>query len=69
MKIRWDRIGTLAIFVVSSILVLHDIYYILIKPMFSNTTYGWTYFGFITFIIAICISVNSFESIKEWWDK
>lgn len=69
MKIRWNRLAVLIIFIASSILILHDIYFTSIRMWFTGKTCGWTYFGFITFIIAIYVASFTFEKLKEWWDE
>ena len=69
MKIRWNRLIVLIIFIASSILILHDIYFISIRVLFTGETCGWTYFGLITFRGAIYVTILTFEKLKEWWDE
>lgn len=68
-KLKLNRVGILVVFIISSVLVLHDLYYILINMWLTGITCGWTLFGFITFIIALYASYNTFIKLKNWWDK
>lgn len=63
MKINRSRFTILIIFITSSVLVLHDIYFIVIKPWFTTEIFGWTYFGFITFICAFIIMLTTLEKL------
>lgn len=69
MKIRWNRLCVLTLFIASLCLLLHDFYVLSIKPWFSDVNYQWTWFGFATFIIAMIICSESFEQLKGWWEN
>lgn len=68
-KIKWNRVLTLITLFWSSYVVLHDLYYIIIKPWFTGEMYGWTFIGIITFIISLFVMISAIESFIEWWNE
>lgn len=52
MKRKHKNILLLIILIICTIVVSHDLYIIVIQPWITHKTAGWTWFGFITFIIA-----------------
>lgn len=55
VKKIYKNILLLMILILCTIIVIHDLYLIVIKPWVTGDTCGWTFFGFITFILAIYI--------------
>lgn len=54
-KIKWLNIALLGILMLCGYVVLHDIFMIAIRPLFSGYFMGWTWYGLITFITALTI--------------
>lgn len=52
LKKKHKNMILLIILILCICFVIHDFYMIAIKPWITHETAGWTYFGFITFIIA-----------------
>lgn len=52
LKIKWGNLGLMCILIICLIVVLHDLYVIFIQPWITGISAGWTWFGFITFILA-----------------
>lgn len=62
-KIKWENIVLSIIFVICALIVLHDLYVLLIEPIFTTMIKGWTWYGLLTFIIALikgCIILDYF---------
>lgn len=57
-KIKWDNIALLIILIVSTIIILHDLYVLLIMPWFNSKVLGWTWCGLLTFIISLCFVIE-----------
>lgn len=46
-------------------LIIYDLYMILIYPIVNKVLVNWTMFGFLTFALAVIISLNIIEQIKS----
>lgn len=57
-KIKWDNIALLIILIVSTIIILHDLYVLLIMPWINSNVLGWTWWGLLTFIISLCFVIE-----------
>lgn len=64
-KLNWKHLSLLIILVICIGIVLHDIYLIGVACWISSKLYGFTFFGFITFVVAIIVGVVVWEKIKE----
>ncbi len=52
-KLNWNNIALLIILIVSTIIVLHDLYVIVIMPWVNNILLSWTWCGLFTFMISL----------------
>lgn len=64
-KLKWKNILKLIVFIVSVGIIIYDLFMLLIYPFISGTLTSWTLFGFITFIVAVYLSVDIYEQIKN----
>lgn len=52
LRIKWKNVGLLAILLLCVYIVGHDLFMLTIYGWITGNMYGWTWFGFITFVIA-----------------
>lgn len=68
-KINWINVLLFIVFIVSSILVINDIYTITLKSVITGQYYGFTWFGLVTFttelFVAIGIGVDIYDKSKD----
>ena len=64
-KIKWRNVGKLFVFIISTITVLHDLYMVTVYTTLTGKLMGWTYFGFITFCIALYFAYTIYEDFKN----
>ncbi len=60
-KINWENIVLLIILTVCTIIVLHDLYVLIVMPWINSNVLGWTWWGLLTFIIALVFAMNIIE--------
>lgn len=65
MKINKKRVLATMLFLISLSIVLHDMYKLTIEPIFTSYLTGFTFIGFITFILNIYLLDISCEYIKK----
>lgn len=53
MKFNFKNLFLIFIGASCSFIIIHDLYIILISPWFGSSNAGWTWFGFITFLLAL----------------
>ena len=46
-------------------LIIYDLYMLLIYPIITKVLTSWTMYGFLTFVLAVIISLNIIEQIKS----
>ena len=52
-KLNWKNIGLAILFILAIEVIGHDLYLVGFKSIITGTTISWTWFGFITFGIAV----------------
>lgn len=67
-KIKWNNIALLIIAILSTSVVLHDIYMLTISSFTTGYLATFTWFGLATFILALIISINAIITIIEKLD-
>ena len=65
LKIKWKNIALLLILLVCAGLVIHDVYMLTIYSWITGRIAGWTWFGFLTFLLAFAIGGEILEYIIE----
>lgn len=68
-KINKKNVILLMLLLICTALVIHDLYFILIQPIINGQSAGWTYFGFITFILAIFLGGNIIDYFIDEFKK
>lgn len=53
------------VFLFCAYIVLHDLYMLTIYSWITGKMVGWTWFGFLTFMLAVAIGGEIFEYIEE----
>lgn len=61
-RINWGNVGCLLIMLVSLYVVSHDVFKLVIEPIFTGNLTQFTYFGLITFAI-------SFYMLEKTYDR
>lgn len=69
IKIKWGNIGLLALLLLCASIVIHDLFMLTIYSWISGNMYGWTWFGFITFILAFAVGGEIIEYFYEEYFK
>lgn len=64
-KIRWNNVVKTILFVVCLYVVLSDVYFILISPIFTNKLLSWTYLGFVSFGLSLYYMIWFVEEFKK----
>lgn len=64
-KIQVINIFKLIILTACLGLIIYDLYMILIYPIVNKVLTSWTMYGFLTFALAVIISLNIIEQIKS----
>lgn len=64
-KLNVDNIIIALVFLASSIIIFHDLYVIVIKPILTTMVYGWTWYGLFIFIIALIVSIITGEYLLK----
>lgn len=62
-KIKWKNVIKLLIMLACICIVIHDIYMVSFSQFFTGNLVGWTWFGFISFIIAFIVASILFDSL------
>ena len=65
IKIKWGNIGLLALLLLCASVVIHDLFMLTIYSWISGNMYGWTWFGFLTFILAFAVG----GEINEYYNR
>ena len=69
IKIKWGNIGLLALLLLCASIVIHDLFMLTIYSWISGNMYGWTWFGFLTFILAFAVGGEIIEYFYEEYFK
>ena len=64
-KIKWLNVMKSIIFILCVYMILHDLYRLTIECFISGKLYGWTWIGFITFILFFVVASMIYEDFKE----
>lgn len=64
-KIKVINIFKLIILTACLGLIIYDLYMLLIYPIITKFLTSWTIYGFLTFVLAVIISLNIIEQIKS----
>ena len=64
-KIKWKNVLKLIAMLISAAIVIYDVFMLGFSPFFTGEMLGWTWYGFITFIISCFASFNMYFSIFE----
>ena len=64
-KIRVINVLKLVILTACLGLIIYDLYMLLIYPIITKVLTSWTMYGFLTFVLAVIISLNIIEQIKS----
>lgn len=64
-KVRVINVLKLVILTACLGLIIYDLYMLLIYPIITKVLTSWTMYGFLTFVLAVIISLNIIEQIKS----
>lgn len=53
------------LFIFCVVMILHDLYMVTIHSYITGNMYGWSLFGFITFILFVMIASMIYEDFEE----
>lgn len=65
LKIKWLNVIKLILFVFCVYMILHDLYMITIHNYITGNMYGYTWLGFITFILLVMIAGIIYDDFEE----
>ena len=68
-KIKWINVIKAIVFVFCISMILHDVFMLTIGSWISGNLYGWTWYGFITFILFCAIAGMIYEDFEEQIEK
>lgn len=61
LKIKWRNIALLGVLLLCAYIVGHDMFMLTIYSWITGEMLGWTWFGFLTFIIAFAVGGEIIE--------
>jgi len=64
-KIKWLNVIKLIVFIFCVYMILHDVYMLTIHSYITGNMYGWTWIGFITFILFFIVAGMIYEDFEE----
>lgn len=64
IKVRWKNLGLAMVILLCLLVIVHDMYMITVYSWLTGTTVSFTYFGFITFVLAIGLGETAFENFR-----
>lgn len=65
VKIKWLNVGKLILFIFCICTILHDLYMVTLYSYISGSMYGWSSYGFLTFILFCIVAVVIYEDFEE----
>lgn len=65
LKIKWKNIVMLIILLICVYVVGHDLFMLTIYSCVNNVSCGWTWFGFLTFLLSFFVGGEIIEYITE----
>lgn len=69
LKIKWVNVIKAIIFVFCISMILHDVFMLTFASWITGNFYGWTWFGFLTFILFCTIASMIYEDFEEEIEK
>lgn len=69
LKIKWNNIALLGVLLLCAYIVIHDLFMLTIYSWITGQMLGWTWFGFITFIISFAVGGEIIEYFYEEVNK
>lgn len=69
IKIKWLNVALVVVFLMCLYVILHDMFMLTIYSWITGKMVGWTWFGFLTFILAGAIGGQIFEYFEEEINK
>lgn len=69
IKIKWLNVALVVVFLMCLYVILHDMFMLTIYSWITGKMVGWTWFGFLTFILAVAIGGEIFEYFEEEINK
>lgn len=64
-KVKWLNVIKSILFIFCVYMILHDLYIVTIKSYITGNMYGWSWLGFITFILFCVVASMIYEDFKE----
>lgn len=61
LKIKWRNVALLGVLLLCAYIVGHDMFMLTIYSWITGKMLGWTWFGFLTFIIAFAVGGEIIE--------
>lgn len=61
LKIKWKNIALLIVLLMCAYIVGHDLFMLTIYSWVKGVSCGWTWFGFLTFLLAFAIGGEIIE--------
>lgn len=65
LKIKWINVIKLIVFIFCISMILHDMYMLTIGSWVTGNLYGWTWYGFLTFILFCTVAGMIYEDFEE----
>lgn len=65
VKIKWLNVGKLILFIFCIGNISHDLYMVTLYSYISGSMYGWSSYGFLTFILFCIVAIVIYEDFEE----
>lgn len=67
-RVKWLNVLEIVGFIGCLALIVHDLFMVTIYSWITSNMVGWTWFGFVTFVVAIMIASITFDDLEEQWN-
>lgn len=64
-KINWINVIKAVVFIFCISMIIHDIFMLTVYGWITGNLYGWSWFGFLTFILFCSIACIIYEDFDE----
>ena len=65
LKINWENAALIVVLIICASIVIHDVFMLTVYSWITENTCGWTWFGFLTFLLACFIGGEIIEYFSE----
>lgn len=69
LKIKWKNVALLIVLIICASIIIHDVFMLTFYSWITGMMASWTWFGFLTFLLAFAIGGEIIEYFEEEINK